>query len=155
MTGDKDMIYDNTGGPAYPVPMDHWHPGMTLRDYFAGQALAIVMARFDSAYRPTLDDIATRSYLIADAMIAARAATNGVFNVNETARFFALGKAEADGEIARLQAALENAIDHHHAALCVVRGNLDDSYKPMVEEMKIACDRWRSALPNPKLWGKP
>jgi hypothetical protein len=45
---------------------------MTLRDYFAGQALAIVMARFDSQYRPTLDDIATQSYLIADAMIAER-----------------------------------------------------------------------------------
>ena len=64
---------DNTGGPAYPVPMDHWHPGMTLRDWFAGQAIAIDMARSDSAYRPTLNEIATIAYLVADAMIAARA----------------------------------------------------------------------------------
>jgi hypothetical protein len=67
------MIYDSTGGPAYPVPMDHWHPGMTLRDYFAGQALAIIAVRFGSAYRPTLDDVASQAYIIADAMIAARA----------------------------------------------------------------------------------
>ena len=68
------MIYDSTGGPAYPPHHDpkHHHSGMTLRDYFAGQALAIVMARFDSAYRPTLGDIATLAYLMADAMIAER-----------------------------------------------------------------------------------
>jgi len=56
-------------------------------------------------------------------------------------------------EIARLQALLENAIDHHYAAMCVVRGNLDDSYKPMAEGMKSACNRWRSALPNSSLRG--
>ena len=58
---------------------------------------------------------------------------------------------EQGAEIARLQALLENAIDHHYAALCVVRGNLDDSYKPMAEGMKSACNRWRSALPNSKM----
>ena len=35
----------NDGGPAFPLINDHTHPttinnGMTLRDYFAGQALA-------------------------------------------------------------------------------------------------------------------
>ena len=65
---------DNTGGPAFPPHHDpNRHPsGMALRDWFAGQALAIVMARFDSPYRPTLDDIATLAYLMADAMIAER-----------------------------------------------------------------------------------
>ena len=77
----------------------------------------------------------------------------GVLKVNETARAFARGKAECDVEIARLQALLENAIDHHYAAMCVVRGNLDDSYKPMTEGMKSACNRWRSALPNSSLRG--
>jgi hypothetical protein len=68
------MIYDNTGGPAYPPHHDpkHHPSGMTLRDYFAGQALAIDMARSDNAYRPTLNEIATIAYLVADAMIAAR-----------------------------------------------------------------------------------
>jgi len=68
------MIYDSTGGPAFPPHHDPKsnHSGMTLRDYFACQALAIVMTRFDIAHRPTLDDLATRSYLIADAMIAER-----------------------------------------------------------------------------------
>ena len=75
----------------------------------------------------------------------------GIVNVNETARAFARGKAEGDAEIARLQALLENAIGHHYAAMCVVRGNLDDSYKPMAEGMKSACNRWRSALPNSSL----
>ena len=60
---------------------------------------------------------------------------------------------EQAAEIARLQALLENAIDHHYAAMCVVRGNLDDSYKPMAEGMKSACNRWRSALPNSSLRG--
>ena len=65
---------DNTGGPAYPPHHDpNRHPsGMTLRDWFAGQALAIDMARSDSAYRPTLNEIATIAYLVADAMIAER-----------------------------------------------------------------------------------
>ena len=58
---------------------------------------------------------------------------------------------EQAAEIARLQALLENAIDHHYAAMCVVRGNLDDSYKPMAKGMKSACNRWRSALPNSKM----
>jgi len=60
---------------------------------------------------------------------------------------------EQAAEIARLQALLENAIDHHYAAMCVVRGNLDDSYKPMAEGMKSACNRWRSELPNSSLRG--
>ena len=65
---------DNTGGPAYPPHHDpNRHPsGMTLRDWFAGQALAMVMRRFDHDCDPAPDDIAMQAYFIADAMIAER-----------------------------------------------------------------------------------
>ena len=50
----------NTGGPAFPAGA---HFGMTLRDYFAGQALA------------GSDTISAReAYDMADAMLAAREA---------------------------------------------------------------------------------
>ena len=62
----------NTGGPAYPVPMNNYDHGMTLRDYFAGQALAIVMGRFDHDHEPSDEDIAMYAYFIANAMIAER-----------------------------------------------------------------------------------
>ena len=66
----------NTGGPAYPVPMDNWDHGMTLRDYFAGQAVGEVIAHFAdkhlSLYEPAPGAFARKAYEIADAMIAAR-----------------------------------------------------------------------------------
>ena len=85
----------NDGGPAFPLINDHTHPttinnGMTLRDYFAGQALA-------DAYREAVCFAQTRkngeheredgsrytiipreimtartAYCLADAMLAAR-----------------------------------------------------------------------------------
>ena len=64
------MSYD-TGGPAYPVSDIGAH-GMTLRDWFAGQALAIVMQRFERDSEPDLEDIAMHAYFIADALIAER-----------------------------------------------------------------------------------
>ena len=65
---------DSTGGPAYPPHHDpKRHPrGMTLRDWFAGQALAMVMMRFERDCDPAPDDIAMQAYFIADAMIAER-----------------------------------------------------------------------------------
>ena len=65
---------DNTGGPAYPPHHDpKRHPsGMTLRDWFAGQALAMVMWRFERDCDPAPDDIATQAYFIADAMLSER-----------------------------------------------------------------------------------
>ena len=62
------------GGPAFPhssSPMrgDLTEWGMTLRDWFAGQALAGML---DRAYGIKCEIIAARSYEMADAMIAAR-----------------------------------------------------------------------------------
>ena len=66
----------NDGGPAFPFINDHTHPttinhGMTLRDYFAGQALAGFIAA--STGRDVHSQPAARMcYQMADAMLAAR-----------------------------------------------------------------------------------
>lgn len=77
------MHNKDTGGPAFPVHGGH-HPdddprnrviggGMTLRDWFAGQALAGLLAGY---YRQTtnynLSEAPEEAYKIADAMIAER-----------------------------------------------------------------------------------
>ena len=73
------MNIDKTGGPAFPSVLftqdkapNHHDAGMTLRDYFAGQALAIVYSRFLPGADPDPQDISMQAYFIADAMIAAR-----------------------------------------------------------------------------------
>ena len=73
------------GGPAFPAESEHHlndmpnvlHTGMSLRDWFAGQALAGWLASYPDE---GLDDIpatargvADFAYLVADAMLAARA----------------------------------------------------------------------------------
>lgn len=69
------------GGPAYPVKdyvspnvtysphrqPEHQHAGMTLLDWLAGMALSPTLVQ---AYGNRPDILATRSYEIADAMIA-------------------------------------------------------------------------------------
>jgi hypothetical protein len=76
------MSEKQDGGPAFPNPPNtkNWdavhgvytqHGGMTLRDWFAGQALAGMCANADESYRP-YEELAKRAYLQADAMIAAR-----------------------------------------------------------------------------------
>lgn len=65
---------EGVGSPRYDVP------GMSLRDYFAGQvvsAIAIEMAKGEGGVRAgregTLQDLtAAASYMIADAMLLAR-----------------------------------------------------------------------------------
>jgi len=66
----------NDGGPAFPLEHDGmrgvsivrvYDPGMTLRDWFAGQALQIAMQSFGP------DAAAEEAYMYADAMIARRA----------------------------------------------------------------------------------
>ena len=86
----------NDGGPAFPVetygdgrgaqtsPATGWETGMSLRDYFAAQALASVIAKcvpeecyFVDAHRgvrePMEEMFARKAYGVADAMIARRA----------------------------------------------------------------------------------
>ena len=69
----------NEGGPAFPGEQGHtpeggwnqtWEPGMSLRDWFAGQALAGILSR---PYRGgTPREFAEDAYEQADAMLAAR-----------------------------------------------------------------------------------
>ena len=66
----------NDGGPAFPSegeghgnPQYH-SPGMTLRDYFAGQALAGFMSAKPMMFDPEQD--AKYFYDLADAMLKAR-----------------------------------------------------------------------------------
>lgn len=66
------MSAHDDGGPAFPVPGDD---GMTLRDWFAGQALAEAyreMIQSDYHESTHIRGAARRAYAIADAMIAAR-----------------------------------------------------------------------------------
>lgn len=75
----RDHERDN-GGPAFPVPNDdrpgayEAHPGMSLRDWFAGQALEKLMD--DTLHLGREEEarmIAANAYLFADAMVAERA----------------------------------------------------------------------------------
>lgn len=66
----------NNGGPAFPckgIPLDPEtylnHPGMTLRDWFAGMTLQEMIGVCGSR---NLEELASWSYEIADAMLAAR-----------------------------------------------------------------------------------
>jgi hypothetical protein len=73
---------DDDGGPAYPglvkdgkTGLVHNLPGMSLRDYFAGQVLASIMAQtiIDMSMMGTLCNKASLlSYRIADAMLLER-----------------------------------------------------------------------------------
>lgn len=75
------MTKTDNGGAAYPAMFEggnnngetpYFEKGMTLRDYFAGQAMqAVISTGADN----TVEHIATVSYMAADAMIAARKAT--------------------------------------------------------------------------------
>lgn len=70
---------NDSGGPAFPVPGDQQFAalnGMTLRDWFAGQALAGVLSGYWA--NPEVSgfshsDFANEAYLHADAMLAERA----------------------------------------------------------------------------------
>ena len=66
----EDRIMD-TGGPAFPRRMnkDHSTEGMTLRDYFAGQAMHEILIQGGWG---TYDKLASEAYEVADAMIKER-----------------------------------------------------------------------------------
>ena len=57
--------------PVAPGDVPYWQPGMTLRDYFAGQAI-IGLATLDVDCGP--DGLAHDAYRIADAMMKTRRA---------------------------------------------------------------------------------
>ena len=67
------MTKINDGGHAFPQ-FDHgnWGVGMSLRDYFAGQALSAMGPSWFGGADANL--AASRAYHVADAMLAAREA---------------------------------------------------------------------------------
>jgi len=72
----------NDGGPAFPTHPQpgitrppEWHGGMSLRDWLAGQALA--MMRCDAGWSDNplyWEHVARSAYVAADAMLASRSA---------------------------------------------------------------------------------
>lgn len=70
--------------PAFPTAEDHkvasdipWTAGMTLRDWFAGHAVAGMAARVNLVWDNPKDcdvygDVSRAAYLVADAMLVAR-----------------------------------------------------------------------------------
>ena len=67
----------HNGGPAFPIETTAtpYAPGMSLRDYFAGQAMAGMLA--DTNFSCVIPVLATTAYALADAMLAARDANGG------------------------------------------------------------------------------
>nr|DAL11927.1 MAG TPA_asm: hypothetical protein [Caudoviricetes sp.] len=68
------MSKENNGGPAYPT---QGYEGLTLRDYFAAQAMQGWIASYpESEQHPVATHrenmVAELSYLMADAMLIAR-----------------------------------------------------------------------------------
>jgi hypothetical protein len=71
LTNPRREMEDN-GGTAFPVPESYGtRLGMSLRDWFAGQALVGLCA-----YDETPEGLARASYQVADAMLKARDTTN-------------------------------------------------------------------------------
>lgn len=88
------MADHDDGGPAYPIPVDdrpgayEAHPGMSLRDWFAGQALAGLCGNPGGPFQAnersgwaivncSPEFIADECYKLADAMIAAKREREG------------------------------------------------------------------------------
>ena len=82
MSPDTARFVEN-GGPAFPVAADAWchdklppvPTGMTLRDWFAGQALDMCLriAPFTASQDNAVHIAAQYAYAVADAMLAERA----------------------------------------------------------------------------------
>lgn len=71
------MAQHDNGGPAFPAQWDDKdNEGMTLRDWFAGQALVGIInaCAMDARVRGETSEMlfARKAYSVADAMIAAR-----------------------------------------------------------------------------------
>jgi len=66
------MTDKNNGGAAFPRPK--YEPGMSLRDYFAGQALAGIASISADGFSLSEHDAASWAYQYADAMLKVRGA---------------------------------------------------------------------------------
>ncbi len=70
----------NDGGPAFSSSVSTgWapiNPGMSLRDYFAGQALIALLSRYEGGLTDIYDikDIAYNAFRVADALLSQRGA---------------------------------------------------------------------------------
>jgi hypothetical protein len=63
----------NTGGPAFPLPLNWTRTGLTIRDYFAAQAMQSMFARNKQRELVVpLNECAKVAYEWADAMLKAR-----------------------------------------------------------------------------------
>lgn len=70
------MTRKSDGGPAFPTNGEDWQPGMTLRDWFAGQALVGLLAGSpDADCGPS--GYANDAYSMADAMLKMKGRDNG------------------------------------------------------------------------------
>jgi hypothetical protein len=78
-----EVSYKKAGGPAFPKPPGFEPSGMTLRDWFAGQALAGLCGNSGGPFQHSelsgweivncdVNYIAKECYGLADAMLAAR-----------------------------------------------------------------------------------
>jgi len=69
-------VYSVPGGPAFPVSIpgagDNGVHGMSLRDYFAAQAVPALIKRFGIMDEPANAVVAEQAYDIADAMLTQR-----------------------------------------------------------------------------------
>jgi len=59
--------------PAFPIPFETHHDGMTLRDYFAAKAMQGLLTNPECPLEP-LDEVPQASYKMADAMMKEREA---------------------------------------------------------------------------------
>jgi hypothetical protein len=72
----EQELIDKTGGPAFPsVHAYHAYVGMTLRDWFAGQALAGLVGKIGSEKEWSL--VGEYCYNAADKLIATRDKSKG------------------------------------------------------------------------------
>lgn len=73
-----EKTWEQQGGSAFPVrePTLHTEMGMSLRDYFAGQAIAGALSENDDYDAADWKNCAAYAYRLADAMLTERNKAN-------------------------------------------------------------------------------